>query len=343
MATLRDVARRAGVSISTVSHVINGYDDINDETQKRVLQAIRELNYHPNALARNLLKQRSQTFGVVTFGRQSENHPFLSQIILALASGVQDLGFGVNVSVFDPDEDDVERFVSNWHQQRLEGLFAIGFAEDGPLVETIVNGKIPAVFIDTKVEGERSRWVASDNFGGAFRAVSHLIQQGHTRIGFIQGVPHGQIIQDRFLGYKKALETASIPYDDALYEQADFTKEGAYRAVNRMLSRTQPTAIFCVSDLMAFGAIACAKDRGLSVPDSLAVVGFDDIPAAEHVSPTLTTVRQSGYEMGRTAVEIMLQLVEETRNDVNVVLPKSVLLPTQLIIRESCGVRQGIT
>src|SRR5690606_13113703 len=133
--------------------------------------------------------------------------------------------------------------------------------------------------------------ISSDNVQGAYSAVKHLLDLGHERIGFIQGMPGGKIIKERWEGYAKALIERGLEPDGNLIEVADFTKRGGYQAANRLLSRSNPTAIFCASDLMAFGAMVCARDRGARVPEDVAVIGFDDIIAAEHVTPALTTVR----------------------------------------------------
>jgi LacI family transcriptional regulator len=331
MASLKDVARRAGVSVSTVSHVINGYDDISESTRRKVLQAIRELNYHPNSIARNLLLQRSHTVGVVTVGQQSISHPLFNQLIVALAATVEEADLGIALTVYDPEADSVDGCLQRWHEQRLEGIVVIGMAEESPLVQAVARSKIPAVFVDTQASGPKATWIASDNRQGAYEAVTHLLRLGHRKIAFLQGVPNGRIIRDRYEGYKQALQDAGLPADDTLYEQADFTKEGAYRAAERLFARTVPTAIFCVSDLMAFGVMQWARDKGIAVPDGLAVVGFDDDPASEHVTPALTTVRQSGYEMGLAAARSLLQLIEENTP------ADPITLPTRLVVRASCG------
>ncbi len=259
--------------------MINGYDDISESTRRKVLQAIRELNYHPNSIARNLLLQRSHTVGVVTVAQQSISHPLFNQLIVALAAAVEEADLGIALTVYDPETDSVDGCLQRWHEQRLEGIVVIGMAEESPLVQAVARSKIPAVFVDTQASGPKATWIASDNRQGAYEAVTHLLRLGHRKIAFLQGVPNGRIIRDRYEGYKQALQDAGLPADDTLYEQADFTKEGAYRAAERLFARTVPTAIFCVSDLMAFGVMQWARDKGIAVPDGLAVVGFDDDPA----------------------------------------------------------------
>lgn len=318
--------------MSTVSHVINGYSDIKESTRRRVLKAIEELDYHPNAMARSLLTGRSHMFGVLLNGHESLMHPFLNQIIMALALGFQEAGYGIALAVYEPNTD-VHTRLKTWREQRVEGVVAIGFAEDHPMVQAVVARFTPAVFIDTQLSGANACWVASDNRSGARQAVTHLLGLGHRRIAFVQGIPHGDIIRDRYKGYLDALANAGVAADDSLYDEADFSKPGAYQAANRLLSRTDLTAVFCASDLMALGVMACVHDRGLRVPDDVAVVGFDDIAAAEHVTPPLTTVRQPGWAMGRTAVGRMLEMVDKSKNQVH----EPTLLPVDLIIRGSCG------
>ncbi|HHV55187.1 MAG TPA: LacI family transcriptional regulator [Firmicutes bacterium] len=331
MPTLRDVARKAGVSVSTVSHVFNGYRDIPVVTRKKVWEAARELDYHPNAFARNLVSRRSHLLGLVVPGRAGMRHPFLYAVICGVAEEIAGTGFGLTLSVAEEVDHSWREEVNRWKEQRFEGLIAMGFAEDHPVAKAIIESGIPAMLVDTILEGPRVSWVKSNDTEGAAAAVRHLLSLGHRRIAYIHGLG-GQICQERLDGYRLALSEAGIPFDPQLVEVADFTKPGGYKAMNRILSRTIPTAVFAASDMMAFGAMECLRDRGLRLPDDMAVVGFDDIDAASHVTPALTTVRQFGDRMGREAARTLLDFL-----DGRIDKPHSTLVRTELVIRRSCG------
>lgn len=331
MPTLRDVARKAGVSVSTVSHVFNGYHDIPAETQKKVWDAARELDYHPNASARNLVSRRSHLLGLVVPDRSGMHHPFLYAVICGVAEAIAGTNFGLTLSVAEEDEHSWREQLNRWKEQRLEGLIAMGIAEDHPVAKAILESGIPAMLVDTILEGPRVSWVKSNDIEGAASAVRHLLSLGHRRIAYIHG-SGGQICQERLEGYRLALSEAGIPFDAVLVDIGDFTKSGGYRAMNRILSRATPTAVFAASDMMAFGAMECLRDRGLHLPDDMAIVGFDDIDAASHVTPALTTVRQFGDRMGREAAETLLDFLEG-----RIEKPHSTLVRTELVIRRSCG------
>ena len=338
MATLRDVARRAGVSVSTVSHVINGYDDIKPSTRRRVLQAIKELDYHPNAMARNLLKRRSHTLGVIIPKPTSLAHPFLNQIIVGLAAAVRESGYAVSLSLVDTGSD-VDSCLAEWKESKVEGLIGVGFSEDEAVVQALLESTIPTAFVDTHVTAPHIRSVSSDNEAGSYMAVRHLIGLGHERIAFLGGQPSGRIIRDRYDGYRRALEESGLDVPGELIRVTDFTKESAYRAMRELLqhSRPRPTAVFCVSDLIAFGAMQAARDLRVKTPEELAVVGFDDIEAAKHVTPPLSTVKQDGYKMGETAVDSLVSMISSPKK----VAVEPVLLPVELVVRASCGGRVG--
>ena len=331
MPTLRDVARKAGVSVSTVSHVFNGYHDIPAETQQKVWDAARELDYHPNASARNLVSRRSHLLGLVVPDRSGMHHPFLYAVICGVAEAIAGTNFGLTLSVAEEDEHSWREQLNRWKEQRLEGLIAMGIAEDHPVAKAILESGIPAMLVDTILEGPRVSWVKSNDIEGAASAVRHLLSLGHRRIAYIHG-SGGQICQERLEGYRLALSEAGIPFDAVLVDIGDFTKSGGYRAMNRILSRATPTAVFAASDMMAFGAMECLRDRGLHLPDDMAIVGFDDIDAASHVTPALTTVRQFGDRMGREAAETLLDFLEG-----RIEKPHSTLVRTELVIRRSCG------
>ncbi|NLV91967.1 MAG: LacI family transcriptional regulator [Firmicutes bacterium] len=332
MVTLKDVAKKAGVSIATVSHALNDYDTVAPATKAKVWRVATELGYRPNLIARGLVTQRSHLIGLLTMEAGILTHLFFPDVIGGLVFGLQGSEFGLTLWV---NEEDSAHPPSNqlWRQMQLEGIVVLGFEPKTSVLDALQMAKVPVVFVDIEGSGEQTTYVTSDNVGGSHKAVEYLVSLGHRRIGLIGGTDRFFIARQRFEGYRSGLEAAGIAYDPSLREYGDFTKEGGYRAMARLLDADNPpTAVFVVSDLMAFGAMECAQDRGLQIPRDLSIVGFDDIAASEHVRPALTTVRQFGVEMGRQAVNELLALI---RNPEEHRPPR--VIDVELVLRGSCG------
>lgn len=336
--SIRDVARRAGVSISTVSRALNNYDDISEDTYNRVIATAKELGYHPNRFARGLVTQKTNIIGFVLADHLV--NPVMDLCSLEFMQGI--LGkaktMGYNVCLLSSNIDqpgDATR--SLLEECFIEGVIFQATQMSESVARKLWEWRIPFVTLGKFDLRESDQWysVGSDDFGGGFQATIHLADLGHKRIGYI-GEDHSFKVaglQERFEGYRKALESRMLPYDESLVGYGDLTLESGYQtAMNLLKVEDRPTAIFAASDQMAIGAVKAAFSMGIDVPSQLAVVGFDDLETASFVHPALTTVRQHIRELGSIAAQMLIEALEN-----RVPEAKHLSLPTHLVVRDSCG------
>lgn len=331
---ITDVARRAGVSISTVSRVLNDSDyPVRPETRQKVLEAIKELRFRPNELARSLLLKQTHTIGLIV---PDISNPYYPELSLGLEATASEHGYAVIFCNTNRRPEKVEYYLDVLLQKRADGIIIAGGGTDLTQISDRILG------LDTKIAlvGRHHLPFPSvqvDNFGAAREATSHLLNLGHRRIAFISGPPNLTSVQDRLAGYKASLEERRISEDDRLICEGDFGAESGYSATLSLLrGDPTPTAIFAANDRMAISAMAAAADLGLRVPNDLTVVGFDDIITASLVRPALTTVSLPAYEIGTSAMRLMLKLLEGEE------CPKTVWLPTEVVVRQSSGPPPGV-
>jgi LacI family transcriptional regulator len=328
MATMNDVARVANVSIATVSHVINGTRFVSAERVERVHDAMRELGYTPDATARSLRVGRTDTIGLVV---PDNSNPFFA----ALARGIEEAGFeaGYTTILANSNErpDREHRYVSTLVSKRVDGLILSPSRGDhGTLGRLLLNARIPVVVVDREAALPNADTVLYDNEGGSFEATRYLHELGHTRIGCIAGPADASSATERVRGFRRAIAAANLPEQPVV--EADFHFAGGREATARLLdSGTRLTALFAANDLMAAGAIRELAARGISVPGEMSVIGFDDAPLAEMISPALTTMRQPLTDMAYTAVSMLLSRV--TSGDGGAPVRK--VIPTSIVIRDS--------
>lgn len=331
--TIRDVAAHAGVSHQTVSRVINGRDNVTDETRERVLAAIKELQYVPSPLARGLMGSRTHSIGMVT---ADVTDYFFAQAIAGAELETRTRGYYLMIaSVEGETEDDELAYLRLMLERRVEGLIVarpqlpLSAEQLPPSVE-----RVPLVSVgSSELPGFMA--VDVDNRGGGFEATSLLVRRGHRAIATITG-PEWPSARARLVGYRDALREAGIPYDETLVEAAsDWGLESGQEALSRLLTRGASfTAVFAHSDLLALGAIRELRSRGLAVPDDVSVVGYDDIPVASFVEPPLTTVRQPMREVGALAAKLLLDRIA---GDGGAPVGGRIHLPTTLVERGSVG------
>ena len=327
--TLADIAEKVGVSTVTVSNAIGGRPGVSNRVRKRVMDAATQLGYIPNLSARSLAGGRTGIVGVIvpTFNQ------YIAEILRGVAETLKPSDLDLLVyTTSDNREREKERVT-----QLSRGL-ADGLIEVMPFsTAEIYNGgaQLPVVLIDQRGDAPDLPAVGSDNYMGARAATEHLIGLGHERIGFITGVPNMRASDERLRGYREALLTAGLGFDDQLVQAGDFTQTRGSEAAGELLAlKRAPTAIFAANDLSAFGVIEAVRTRGLFVPGDLSVVGFDNIPMASQVQPPLTTVDQSLYDMGQAAARTLLGLLSGIEPAV-----KYLRLPTRLVERHSTALR----
>jgi LacI family transcriptional regulator len=336
--TLEEIARRAGVSRSTVSRVINDQPNVRAPVRERVWQIIRETGYEPHAAARSLVTRCTRIVGVIIPEALTTlfTDPFFSHLLSGIAQTCNSKGYYLMLSLFNGPagpEEMYRRVIGGGH---LDGVVVASTRLDDPLIGHLMEDDVPFVMVGRYPE-ERVRYVDIDNVGAARIAVDHLARLGHSRIGTITGPLNGCSGADRLEGYRQALEAHRLPVDDSLIVEGDFTEESGMAAARRLLS-VGVTAIFAASDIMAVGALKVIREAGLRVPQDVALVGFDDMPIAAALQPALTTVRQPVEQMGAMAADLLLGLLAcppDGRPPL-----QQLILPTKLIVRESCGALQ---
>lgn len=329
-ATIKDVAREAGVSVATVSRVFSGKGPVQKDTQRRVLEVAARLCYVPNAAARSLTTNRTGTLGVLLPDLYGE---FFSEVIRGIDLAARKSGFHVLVSSSHSDRSEVEA-VLRALRGRVDGLIVMSPEADAQALRANLPPALPVVLLNCRVEGGGFESINIDNYGGALGMTRHLLGLGHRRIAFVQGAPGNHDAQERRRGYRDALRTYGGDWSEELEIPGDFGEESGYRAGAALLSLDQrPTAVFAANDAMAIGLLSALQEARVRVPDDLAVAGFDDIPIARFLTPALTTVRVAIAELGGRAMERLLTALEE--GDGRQLSYE--VLPTSLVIRGSCG------
>lgn len=326
--TIRDVAEQANVSVATVSRVLNGSDSVRPETEAQVLDAVEALNYLPNEAARSLRTQKTRTVGVLLPNMHGE---FFAQVTRGLDQRAGEDGHHVLVSNSHTDENEAESVLRSL-LGRVEGLIILWPRLDIEFLEALVPDDLPIVLLSTSVDTPRFHTLSFDNRAGAYAAVEHLAEHGHERVAILTGDPANFDAQERLAGYRDAVADLDLVADPALEIEGDFTQEAGRAAVDRLTRLTpRPTALFASNDSMALGVLRGMHEAGLRAPDDLALIGFDDIPTARYAAPSLTTVHAPTLELGRRAVDALLEASTASG------APGHQTLETRLVRRESCG------
>lgn len=330
MASLQEVARRAKVSIATVSRVLNKSDKVVPETRAVVEQALRDLEYRPSRVARRLRMKdgRAHLVGLIIPDIQN---PFYAEI----ARGVEDAAYAAEYALLlcnsDESSEKEQFYLDVMRSESVDGVVLPPFDETDAAVAAIMKTGMPVVCVDRSLSKEKTDLVEVDNYRGAFEAVTHLIDRGHKSIGLIEGRIQVSTSRERRRGYLDALAEAGIAARKDLMREGDFRQESGRILAGQLLDmKKPPTALFALNNLMTIGALNAIHQRNLTVPTDVAIVGFDDLPFAEALDPPLTVVRQPAYDVGRQAMELLLKrIMEPARSTVTMRL-----LP-QLIIRRS--------
>jgi LacI family transcriptional regulator len=332
MTTIYDVARRSGVSPATVSRVLSGRRTVDPELSEKVRAAVAELGYRPNGVARNLRKSSTNLWAVVI---SDIENPFFTSLVRGLEDIAQNEGYHVVLCNSDEDPAKEAAYASAVLTEQMAGVvISPTSTPDG--VQQLADANIPMVLIDRRVDGVEADTVLVDNERGAAEAVKHLIDGGYQRIACITGPRRVSTAMDRLAGYRSALRAAGIRYTKELVRHADFREAGGYAAMESLLELPEPPeALFAANNLMTVGALECLAKKGVRSPDDIAVVGFDDIPWADLVVPSLTTVAQPTYELGRTAGLLLKDRITAPGRP-----PSTVTLRTELHIRATSAPRK---
>jgi LacI family transcriptional regulator len=331
--TIIDVAKAAGVSVSTVSRVLNNKDDVAPETYQKVQEVIDELGYTSSLAARGLRSRRMNVIGLIM---PDVEDPFSIEVMKGVNRAITELDY--DLIVYSGGE--FKRESSADRERRFVSLLS-GSITDGVIVvtpaATSFSTASPVVVVDPNVETHDCPAVIATNRDGALTAVEYLIGLGHRRIGFISGRSELQSAVRRLLGYKDGLARAGIPLDPDLIQTGDYSRKTGFACAQRLLNLSDPpTAIFASNDQSAIGAIKAIYEAGLGVPDDVSVVGFDNVPEVAYTHPGLTTVDQSIDKMGYIATEMLISLIEGDSLESDLYK-----VPTRLIVRDSCRAIAG--
>ena len=335
MATLKDVAKEADVSVSTVSRVFNDPDKVSPDTRARVREAVEQLNYQPSRVARRLRleKGKASLLGLVIPDIQN---PFFADITRGVEDTAREHDYALILSNSDEDPDKQRIAVDTLTTEDVDGVIVPPVSPKDPDVQRLLDSDIAVVCVDRRMKNIRVDTILSDNRQGAYKAVTHLIKQGHERIGFIGGVPRISTSSERREGYEAALRDHDVPVDPALIKDGDSRRErGEYLTQELLALDAPPTALFTGNNLTTLGALSALNQSGVSVPDDIALVGYDDVPFAHALNPPPTVIDQPGYEIGQRAAELLLRRLNAPDR-----APTLVTLQPHLIVRESCGARR---
>ncbi|SEI16904.1 LacI family DNA-binding transcriptional regulator [Pseudomonas asplenii] len=324
MATIKDVAALAGISYTTVSHVVNKTRPVSERVRLKVEAAIAELDYVPSAVARSLKAKTTATIGLLV---PNSLNPYFAE----LARGIEDYCERNNYCVIlcnsDDDPDKQRNYLRVLLEKRVDGLIVASTGGDDSLASGLLAVRTPMVIVDREIAGVETDRVRIDHEEGAYLATRHLLELGHRAIAFIGGPLDNSVAQLRLAGYRRALRQAKVKVSASSVLASDFTSTGGYRAAAQLLEGERPTAIFASNDLLGIGALRAAAERDIRIPGELSVIGFDDIQMSRYVYPALTTVGQSILQLGETAAELLLRRLAtpELALDQRIVIPCIVL------------------
>ncbi|KUM81929.1 LacI family DNA-binding transcriptional regulator [Streptomyces curacoi] len=335
MATMADVARRAGVSVATVSHVLNGTRPVLPHTRQAVQDAMDELGYTPNTLARSLVTSRTRSIGLAV---SAISNPYFTEILQGVEAAALEHGYSLLIA--DPHDDPrhERKVVQLLHERRVDGMIVAPSADPRELIAYLGRHKVPTVFLDRVVDAPadgspRFDQVCADGAEPVARLVTHLAGLGHRRIGMVAGRPGLSTTGERLAGYRDGLAAAGLAYDERLVVHGDSESAGAEQATAALLSLAPPpTALVTANNAMTIGALRALRDHGLSVPDDIALCCFDDFAWADLFSPRLTAIAQPSRDIGAQAVRVLLDRLAASDAPA-----RTVRLPCTFMHRTSCG------
>ena len=322
--SIKDIARAAGVSPSTVSRALSNHPRISEETAARIRRLAKELGYTPSLPARSLLTHHTATIGlVITYA----SDPFLGRLVHGVEDAARGNGYSVYLISSHRDTDREQDILHSLHERRVTGIIVTGSRIDAGYLQLSERFPVPVVLINCP---DYPFSVSTDNLRGAYQAAEHLVDLGHRRIAYVAN-PHSRGTDlDRLAGYKMALADHGIPTDEWLTVEGDGTLQGGVLAVQQLLALSQPpTAIFCFNDMTAMGVIHALSRAKRKVPPDCSVIGFDDLELAAFYCPPLTTVRQPTYRLGQRAMRILQELIQGRRE------VQTEVLPAELVVRET--------
>ena len=335
MATIKDVAALAGISYTTVSHVVNKTRPVSEPVRIKVEAAIKQLDYVPSAVARSLKAKTTATIGLLV---PNSLNPYFAE----LARGIEDYcernGYCVILCNSDDNAEKQRNYLRVLLEKRIDGLIVTSVGgDDSGLAAGLSAVRTPMVIVDRALDGIDVDLVRIDHEEGAYLATRHLLELGHRDIACIGGPAHTRVAQMRLAGYHRALREAGVDVAANRTQESDFTSTGGYAAAVQLLAHNPPSAIFASNDMIGFGVLRAAAERNIRVPGELSVIGFDDIQMGRYVYPALTTVGQSIVQLGETAAELLLRRIATPQLPID----QRIVTPS-IVLRESTAPVAGV-
>ena len=333
MTTIKEVALRAGVSTATVSHVINNTRYVSDPVRQRVQEAMEELGYRPNVFARSLRQGKTRTLGLIL---PDSANPFYAE----LGHALENAAFLRNYNVFLCNTGcSIERertYFDLLLDKQVDGIILDTEEIDPHEIKNRLPEDYPLVLVDRNFTEGIFDTVLTDNVLGGYLATRYLVELGHTHIACVTGPLNLLGAAQRLQGYQQALAESGIPAEPGLLDYGDFTAGSGHHAAQHLLSLPQPpTAVFVGNDMMAIGFLRSTIEMGRRIPEDISIIGYDDLELCQYLHPTLTTFAQPKGEIGETAIQLLLERIEDPK-----LPPREILIPPRLIIRESTGIRR---
>jgi len=329
--TIRDVAKKAGVSVSTVSRAFNNYSDISEATRKAIYVVAEELGYKPNIIAKSLGSSKHFRLGMLVENYETSGllNPLVFEILMSFRDTASKQGYEIVLLSTTTEDQKSESLSKLFNEKQLDGVFIMGLRTTDEYFKELSDVKFPCVVNDISVNNDMVGSVGVDNVKGAFLAIEHLIKSGHKKIAFINGHKEAVVSYERLDGFYLAMNRYGLTIDQDLIQYGDFGDKSGETAIQNLLNtKKEFTAVFCASDLMAVGAVNMLDNLGYSVPEDISVIGFDDIYIAQYMKPKLTTIRQNREKIGQSAANILINMVMGQRLG-------RVMIEPELVPRES--------
>lgn len=331
--TIKEVAKMAGVSPSTVSRVISDSPRISEETKKTVRLAMESLGYHPNAIARSLVSKATKTIGIV-MPQSTESaflNPFFPQALSGVSAAAHEHGYCILLSTGNDENEQLESIESIVMGGRVDGVIIMYSAVENIVLDTLKKMNTPAVVIGKPINAKETLFVDNDNVEASFKVTEKLIKNGHKKIALMSGPFKFVFSLDRLDGYMNALNKYNIPFKkEYILELPEFAKESGYLSAKSLLElEERPTALVVTDDVMAFGAMDAIKEKGLRIPQDIEIMSFNNVPSAELTQPSLTSVDIDAFSLGYEASKLIIERIKgEDSKD-------KVIIPTKIMYRES--------
>jgi LacI family transcriptional regulator len=330
--TIHDIAKKLNIAASTVSRALNNNPIISESTRKLIEKTAKEMGYRPNIMAANFRTKRTNTIGVIL---PLINRHFFSSVISGIEEVAYNRGFAVTISQSNDNFEKEEKIAQTLFSNRVDGIIvSIGMqTKTFDHLKLFSERKVPLVFFDRVVEEIEADKIVVDDYRGGLKATEHLIEQGGIRIAHIGGPLNVKIYQDRLSGFKDAMQKAGLAVEKSMLIHNSLTRTDGTNAIKKLWqNKIKPDAIFCANDTTALSAIIYFRQKGIKVPDDILIVGFSNEPFSEVVTPSISTIRQPGFEMGRKAADLLIRQIK-LKDKPNRF--QTFVMPTELIIRES--------